>query len=76
MAADGKDQLVQRLEIVVVARKENPIFLNGVAELGRIMPTSEADIRRQSNIMSGVAQPQSQGRACMVIIQVQSHGFP
>jgi hypothetical protein len=56
VAAGLQDQLVQLLEIIVIAREDNPALANGIREVDRVFPARGACLGGRDHIMPFAGQ--------------------
>src|SRR5436190_5200346 len=60
MSASGlNDQIVQILEVVVVAAEKNPLILNGMQQMNRICLSHESNVGRNLHILACLPQGQN-----------------
>ncbi len=55
MSLSLAQEFVEKLEILVVMRKENAIFANGIAKMNGVVGTGDSQVGRQQYIMPRLA---------------------
>ena len=74
MTFSREHEIVQQREVVMVSRKENPVFEDCMLQVDWIRTSRFSDVGWNLDIVAGITKQANQQRIRRVVVKVQSHG--